>query len=125
MFAYQESVISSKDEQILKQARELKGERMSLMFMSDKFVEVSDLNDKNKKLFEEYKKEQEEIRQAVYRSHKEELNRLNKLNKQLQRIANAKPEDDAPISPVMLDTLKWMREEDSLHSKDSNGSAES
>jgi hypothetical protein len=110
-FYYQTSVISSKDEKIIKLSKEARGAEASLQFMAQEYVGVVEQNRQNADRFEAYKSEQKEIMKAVHQSHIAEVERLKRENKILARIRNAKKEDDGPIAPVLLDTFEWMRNE--------------
>ncbi len=111
LFYHQESVISSKEEKIIKLSKEVRGVEKSLQFMAQEYVGVVEQNRQNTDLFESYKSEQKEIMKAVHQSHIAEVERLKRENKILARIRNAKKEDDGPIAPVLLDTFEWMRNE--------------
>lgn len=118
VFYYQDSIISD-------QAKELQDEKVVTAILSEEFIRVSSTNEKNSEAFAVYREEQKEAQRVVYASHKEEIVRLRKLNKELERIAHVKPEDDTPMSRVMLDTLEWMRQEDAMHTQDYNRTGKS
>lgn len=69
-----------------------------------------DINESNAKAFERYRQQVAEIRAAAEVAVKTKTNIRRKSAERQEVIKNAPPEDDAPLAPVLRDTLDQLPE---------------